>query len=96
MKKLRLIAVRSQQEQILRELMLLGCVEVNVPAEEPPEELRNLRRSGSGGAYRKRADQNTILSALKVLDRYAPGKKGLLTPLPEVPLEKLLDESALD
>ena len=29
MKKLRLVAVRSQQKEILHELMLLGCVEIN-------------------------------------------------------------------
>mgnify|MGYP000621670594 CR=1 FL=1 len=28
MKKLRLIGVHSQKEELLRELMLLGCVEV--------------------------------------------------------------------
>ncbi len=96
MKKLRLTAVRSQQSEILRDLMLLGCVEVSEPAEEPEEPaLRSLYRLGEGKAYRLRADQSTILGALKILDRYAPAKKGLLTPLPEVPLEELLDESAL-
>ena len=54
MKKLRLIAVRSQQEEILRELMLLGCVEISSPAEEPAEELRHLSRSSGGGAGRGR------------------------------------------
>ena len=32
MKKLRLIGVHSQKEELLRELMLLGCVEVSDPA----------------------------------------------------------------
>ena len=97
MKKLRLIAVRSRQEEILRELMLLGCVEISEPAEEPAEELlRSLRRSDSGRAGHTRADQQTLLNALKQLDRYAPEKKGLLTPLREVSLEELLDESVLE
>lgn len=95
MKKLRLIAVRSQQEEILRELMLLGCVEISAPAEEPAEELRHLSRSSGGGAYRRRTEQSAILQALRQLDRYAPYKKGLLAPLPEVKLSTLLDESAL-
>ena len=34
MKKLRLIAARSQRDALLRELMLLGCVEVSDPAAE--------------------------------------------------------------
>ena len=35
MKKLRLIGVHSQKEELLRELMLLGCVEVSDPAGRP-------------------------------------------------------------
>ena len=88
MKKLRLIAVKSQQEEILRELMLLGCVEISEPSEEPEERLGSLRRTGAGGAYRARADQSSSLQALRLLDRYAPAKKGLLTPLPAVELSR--------
>ena len=38
MKKLRLIGVHSQKEELLRELMLLGCVEVSDPAGRPDRE----------------------------------------------------------
>lgn len=31
MKKLRLLAVRGQKEELLRDLLLLGCVEVSEP-----------------------------------------------------------------
>ena len=97
MKKLRLIAARSQRDELLRELMLLGCVEVSEPAEEPEEEaLRALRRTGGQETAALRSDQNRLLSALRLLDKYAPAKKGLLTPLPEVELARLLDESALE
>ena len=44
MKKLRLIGVRSQQEEILRELMLLGCVQINEPDELPEELSEKLKR----------------------------------------------------
>lgn len=97
MKKLRLIGVHSQKEELLRELMLLGCVEISEPAEEPAEELlKTLHRSENEGTWRRKADQTAILNALRQLNRYAPCKKGLLTPLPEVPLETVLDESALE
>ena len=95
MKKLRLIGVHSQKEELLRELMLLGCVEVSDPAGREPEELTLFRRSESGKTWAKRSDQTTILNALRLLDKYAPAKKGLLTPKPEVETGKLLDESAL-
>ena len=56
MKKLRLIAVRSQREAILQDLMLLGCVEISEPAAEPPEELKKLTR-GSGEAAEEHDEQ---------------------------------------
>ena len=96
MKKLRLIAVRSQQEEILRELMLLGCVEIRQPPAEAMENAGTVRKVGGGDLAQYRNDRTQLVNALAQLDKYAPAKKGLLTPLPEVSVEKLLDESALE
>ena len=97
MKKLRLIAVRSQRDEILRELMLLGCVEVTDPDDVPENELlQKLSRSPRGEAARWRSELVTLQNALRQLNRYAPWKKGLLTPLPVVDVNKVLDESALE
>ena len=96
MKKLRLIAVRSQREAILQDLMLLGCVEVSEPDSEPKEEmLRTLKPSSGEAAMERHAEQTKILNALKVLDQYAPVKRGLLEPRPEVKRERFLDETEL-
>ena len=95
MKKLRLIAVRSQQEEILRELMLLGCVQINEPEALPEEFADKLQRNDSGELFQDRQKLQKLQNALDVLDEYAKAKKGLLTPLPDVELSKLLDESAL-
>ena len=94
MKKLRLIGVRSQQEKILRELMLLGCVQINEPDELPENLKEKLRRSGVD-LNDSRQKQTKLQSALEVLNEYSKEKKGLLSPLPEVELNTLLDESAL-
>jgi len=94
MKKLRLIGVRSQQEKILRELMLLGCVQINEPEELPEKLKEKLRRSGVD-LNDSRQKQTKLQSALEVLNEYSKEKKGLLSPLPEVELNTLLDESAL-
>ena len=95
MKKLRLIGVRSQQEKLLRELMLLGCVQINEP-EDLPENLREkLHTNSTAQLFAKRQQQIKLQSALGVLDEYAKARKGLLTPLPEVELRTLLDESVL-
>ena len=95
MKKLRLIGVRSQQDQILRELMLLGCVQINEPEEVPEALKQKLKRSSGGKLPLHRQEQVKLQNALDVLDEYAKAKKGLLTPLPEVELKTLLDESAV-
>ncbi len=96
MKKLRLIAVRSQKEAILQDLMLLGCVEVSELGSEPKEEALRALTHGSGeAAMARHADQTKILNALKVLDQYAPYKRGLLEPRPEVAKERFLDEGEL-
>ena len=92
MKKLRLMAVRSEKEDLLLELERLGCVEFS----EPDRELED------AGLVRENADvlslrnhQNTLLTAIGLLDRYAPEKKPLLSAKPQVELETLLDESGL-
>lgn len=85
MKKLRLMAVRSQRDEILRCLMLLNCVEISEPAPSPEDELlRSLQPSGEEEVNRRRKDQACLLNAIRILDRFIPEKRGLLTPLPQV------------
>ncbi len=95
MKKLRLIGVRSQQEEILRELMLLGCVQINDPGTLPEDFSERLQSNGSGELVKNKQDQLKLQNALEVLNQYSREKRGLLTPLPEVELDRLLDESTL-
>ena len=97
MKKLRLLAVSSQREALLRELMLLGCVEISEMAPESDDALlAGLKRAPSPGLQTMRQQQSELSTAVALLDKYAPAKGKLLAPLPEVELSKLLDESTLD
>jgi V/A-type H+-transporting ATPase subunit I len=96
MKKLKLLAVRTQREEILRDLMLLGCVEVTEPdPESEPELLEKLSRAGGTEIAGLRSDYASLMNAIRLLDRYAPEKKSLLSSMPEVSLDKLLDEGSL-
>lgn len=95
MKKLRLITVTAQREALLRELMLLGCVQISEPPPGESAELPGFVRGESADAARLRADQTAVLNGARLLDRYAPVKTKTLSPLPEVPLDELLDERAL-
>lgn len=92
MKKLRLVAVSSQREELLRELMLLGCVEISEPADA---EGMSLTRPDGAELGSVRAKHAALTNAISILDRYAPEKKKLLSPRPETELKTLLDESRL-
>ena len=96
MKKLRLLAVRSEQEALLKELMLLGCVEISDPETllSDPEAEPLLHRSESE-SFQRRNDRAVLLQALKLLDQYAPAKHGLFSPKPEVSRDTLLEEEKL-
>lgn len=91
MKKLRLIAVSSQREELLRELMLLGCVEILEPSEEEGA-LSALTRYDGAELSRLKTEYAVLTNGVKQLDKFAPEKKKLLQPLPEAELMELLNE----
>jgi V/A-type H+-transporting ATPase subunit I len=94
MKKLRLVAVRSKKDALLRELIQHGCVEFS-EMEEPPVDEDLIRRSDSKlmGFKTRLASVN---HAVDLLNRYSPVKSKLLSAKPEVEGAVLLDESGLE
>lgn len=94
MKKLRLMAVRSDKDQLLRELESFGCVEFSELNDEQLTEDGLIRESSD--LLTLRNTQNTILNAIGLLDRYAPEKKPLLSAKPQVETEVLMDDSILE
>ncbi len=96
MKRLRLLAIRDQKDELLRELMLLGCVEVSeLPVAPEDETMARLTAADSSELLRSRANQTTLMHAVKLLDRYAPAKSKLFQPPPDTTLSELLDDSKL-
>lgn len=97
MKKLRLVAVRSQKDALLRELIRQGCVEFSeLEGEVQGSQLEGLVSRESSGLMSFKTQHAALLSAVAVLDRYAPAKKPLLSAKPLVEKDALLDESGLD
>ena len=96
MKKLRLIVLRQQRDELMEALMRLGCVEVRQPEEllSDPEAAALLRRERAD-IFRVRTELGTLQSAVKVLDRYVPAKKKLLSARPVVGQREFLDGEAL-
>ena len=95
MKKLRVIALRQQRDELMRELMRLGCVQVVPDTELSADPDAAVLRPERADLPRLKTDQSRLDAALKVLDQYAPVKKKLLSARPEVTESEFLDGDAL-
>lgn len=97
MKHLRLIALRENREELLKKLQHLGCVEVSPT--EAPEDLPTwitADRKDEHAAALLREERTELESALATLHRFAPAKKGLFTPAPNVTEAELFDRASYD
>ncbi|MBQ5671985.1 MAG: V-type ATP synthase subunit I [Oscillospiraceae bacterium] len=94
MKKLKLMVATPQREELLRGLMLLGCVEVSEPSAQL-QETSFLNQAESSDLIRLRTEHTAVNNAIALLKKYVKEKGGLLSPLPEVTSAQLLDESNL-
>ena len=79
MKKLRLLAMKPQRDELLRQLQLMGCVEVSEP--EKNEYTEGLERVSTRLAeYRE--EHRELSAALALIDRYASVKDGMFAARP--------------
>lgn len=93
MKKLRMLASRSHKDELLREMMLIGCVEMTEPSFDPLEVgLQMPAYTGSDSPERIRAKIDRLSMALSILDKYAPAKTSFLSPLPDLSWSKLEED----
>ncbi len=94
MKRLRLLGLRADREQLLRPLQSLGCVEISEPAIDlsGPEWSALAKPEGSGLAKAKEQSQQ-LESALEILAKYAPSRDGLLSARPTLTEKQLFDDS---
>ena len=93
MKRLRLLGLRSDRDQLFRLLQKQGCVEINEPSLDPndPEWASLVKFDGRGLAGVR--EQNALLNnALIILKKYAPAKDGLFRARPILSEGELFDE----
>ncbi|MBQ9493807.1 MAG: V-type ATP synthase subunit I [Oscillibacter sp.] len=78
MKRLRVMAMSAQKEELLKGLLHLGCVEISEPEERlsDPEWTALLRR-GDADLTRVKSERTDVRTALEALKQYAPVKEGL-------------------
>lgn len=102
MKRLRLIGMSSDRDELFRQLQHLGCVEIDEPIDKlaDPEWAALLSRPDGnalaetdGNALAETKETYTLVSsALTILNKYAPVKTGLLTPRREITEGQLFDD----
>lgn len=95
MKRLRVIGFSEQRDDLLQQMLHLGCVEITEPDDKvtDPEWTALLRRDTSSIASRK-AEWSALNGALDALKKYAPAKKGLFQKRYDITEAKFFDESA--
>ncbi len=95
MKRLSLVGMAPDREELLRRLQSLGCVEVEEPDGEADEEaLSLLTRTDDGALAAAKAEAAALSAALRILDRYDKEKGGLLKTRPQISEGELFDEEA--
>ena len=96
MKKLSLFVLREHMDELLRELMLLGCVEISEPdtiLREPG--LSGIVRCEAAGLETKLANYRALDHGLEIISRRCPSKLGKHTRRPKITQTALLDKKDL-
>ena len=96
MKKLRLMAIRSNKDALLKELICKGCVEFSeIEGEVQDSDFKELLKRESSSLMTFKSQHMALVNAVGILDRYSPAKKPLLSALPEVGEDVLLDDGGV-
>ena len=97
MKRLRVIALAAQRDELLQRLLQAGCVEVTEPQAElsDPEWTALLKRDTSALSDVK-ARQNAVNSALEALQKYAPEKRGLFIHRRSIREKEFMSDAAMN
>ena len=96
MKKLRLMAVRSRKDELLRELILHGCVEFSELEDQiQGSDVESILSRESSDVATLKSQLTSLNHAIALLDTYAPKKGKLLSAKPELEDLAFLDDTGL-
>ena len=96
MKKLRLMAVRSKKDELLRELIRHGCEEFSeLEGEIQGSELENIVSRESSDTATLKSQYTSLNHAIVLLNTYAPKKEKMLSAKPELEDVVFLDDTGL-
>ena len=96
MKKLRLMAVRSRKDELLRELIRHGCVEFSeLESQIQGSDVEDILSRESSDVATLKSQLTSLNHAIALLDTYAPKKGKLLSAKPELEDLAFLDDTGL-
>ena len=96
MKKLRLMAVRSKKDELLRELIRHGCVQFSeMEGEIQGSDLENIVSRESSDVATLKSQYTSLNHAIVLLNTYAPKKEKMLSAKPELEDVVFLDDTGL-
>ena len=96
MKRFTLSALRSEKDELLKELIKCGCVEVSeIESAVRESAVSEVLKSEPSEMLKLRDALSTLSQGLAVLDRYLPEKKGMFDGKSEVSADALLDENGM-
>ena len=99
MKRVRIIGLRSEKDAFLNDLLRFGKVEISdYPQAEGDVVVFSTNNYDKLElpADMLMVNQNKLSTALDIMQKYYPEKKGLLDPKPEAPLESFLSNARLN
>ena len=97
MSRLKLLALRSDREQLLRDLQKLGCVELESPVRpEEAEQWMAATAKDEADDSALRAANAKLTSALNTLDKAAPAKGSMFAARPEIPQNEFFSVNDVD
>ena len=95
MKKLRLYGAAEEQTQLIRELQLLGCVEIGAPQQLTDTDGEAVFHAADGGQSDELVRTAARLtSALETLKKYDTAKGGMFAARPGKTVQELFDDGA--
>ena len=96
MKKLRLMAVRSRKDELLRELIRHGCVEFSELEDQiQGSDVESILSRESSDVATLKSQLTSLNHAIALLDTYAPKKGKLISAKPELEDLAFLDDTGL-
>jgi len=96
MKKLRLMAVRSQKDALLRELIRHGCVEFSELEDQiQGSEIESVVHRESSDVASLKSQLTSLNHAIALLNTYAPQKEKMLSAKPELEDTAFLEEAGV-